>query len=65
MEFEVKDMTCGRCAGHITKAVKEMDQSATVEVNLDQKRVTVVSDATPEELLHAISEAGYSPTLKG
>ena len=65
MEFEVKDMTCGRCVGHITKAVKEMDQSATVEVNLDQKRVKVVSDSTPEELLHAISEAGYSPTLKG
>ena len=65
MEFEVKDMTCGRCAGHITKAVKDIDQSATVDVDLGQKRVTVVSDATPDELLHAISEAGYSPTLKG
>lgn len=65
MEFEVNDMTCGHCASHITKAIKDIDQSATVDVNLDQKRVKVVSETTPDEFLHAISEAGYSPTLKG
>ncbi|MEA3118803.1 MAG: hypothetical protein QOI13_2073 [Paraburkholderia sp.] len=38
--------------------VKDIDQSAIVDVDLGQKRVTVASDATPDELLHAISEAG-------
>jgi copper chaperone len=65
MEFEVKDMTCGHCVSLITKAVKEVDQSATIDVNLDQKRVKVASAATSDEMLHAISESGYSPTLKG
>jgi copper chaperone len=65
MEFEVKDMTCGHCAGHITKAIKDVDQSAMVNVDLDQKRVKVVSETTPDAFLHAISEAGFSPTLKG
>ncbi|MFL9912694.1 heavy-metal-associated domain-containing protein [Paraburkholderia sediminicola] len=64
MEFEVKDMTCGHCAGLITKAVKDADQSAMVHVYLDQKRVKVVSETSPDEFLHAISEAGYSPILK-
>jgi copper chaperone len=65
MEFEVDDMTCGHCASHITKAIKDLDQSANVVVSLDQKRVKVASAATADELLHAISEAGYSPALKG
>jgi copper chaperone len=65
MEFEVKDMTCGHCVSHITKAIKDLDQSATVDVSLDQKRVKVASAATADALLHAMSEAGYSPTLQG
>ena len=28
--FEVKDMTCGHCAGTITKAVAAVDQGAKV-----------------------------------
>jgi copper chaperone len=65
MEFEVQDMTCGHCASRITQAVKEIDASATVDVSLDQKRVKIASAATADALLHAITEAGYSPALKG
>jgi copper chaperone len=58
-------MTCGHCVSRITQAVKDLDQSATVDVSLDQKRVSIASAATADELLHAISEAGFSPTMQG
>ncbi|CAB3724125.1 hypothetical protein LMG22037_05023 [Paraburkholderia phenoliruptrix] len=63
MELEVKDMTCGHCADHITKAVKNVDPSATIDVNLNEKRVTVASALPAQDVLHAVSEAGYSPVL--
>jgi copper chaperone len=64
MEFEVQDMTCGHCASRITKAVQNLDASAQIEVDIGRKRVNVTSAAAPDALRHAISEAGYTPTLK-
>ncbi len=63
MEFEVQDMTCGRCAARVAKALKEVDASAYLVLDVSQKRVSVASVAAPEVLLHAMSEAGYTPAL--
>ena len=43
MELEVKDMTCGHCAGVITKAVKEVDAQAKVDIEVPPKTVRVDS----------------------
>ncbi|MEJ0003080.1 MAG: heavy-metal-associated domain-containing protein [Pararobbsia sp.] len=61
MEFEVRDMRCGRCAVRVAKALKDVDASAYLVLDVSQKRVSVASVAAPEVLLHAISEAGYTP----
>jgi copper chaperone len=59
--FKVSDMTCGHCVSTITKAVKELDGTATLDISLPEHLVRVESKATREDLQHAIAEAGYTP----
>lgn len=61
IEFKVSDMTCGHCASTITKAVKDLDAGAKLDISLAEHLVRVDSKASREDLQHAISEAGYTP----
>jgi copper chaperone len=62
--FEVKDMSCGHCVGAITKAVKAVDQGATLQIDLATHRVSIDSTAADAAALsEAIKEAGYTPVL--
>jgi copper chaperone len=60
--FEVKDMTCGHCASTITKAVKQVDRQAQIQVDLGRHVVEIApTEASVDELRDAIAEAGYTP----
>jgi len=61
--LHVPDMTCGHCVGTVTKAVQGVDRDARVRIDLDAHRVEIEPSpgASPERLLEAIREAGYSP----
>lgn len=60
--FQVNDMTCGHCAGAITKAVKALDQNARVDVDLGAHQVRIEQASTDADTLRrAIQDAGYSP----
>ena len=61
IELQVQDMTCGHCAARVTKAVKAVDDTATVNVNLENKRVSITSSHGAVEFTEAIREAGYTP----
>ncbi len=61
IELKVPDMTCGHCVSTITKAVKELDASASVDISLAEHRVRVESKASKDALLKRIAEAGYTP----
>jgi copper chaperone len=60
--FNVPDMTCGHCAGTITKAVKTADPEATVEVDLASRLVKVASALPQDKIARQIAEAGYTLT---
>lgn len=60
MEFKVKDMSCGHCAGVITKAVKELDANATVDIDVASKSVKIESSQDRATVVNALQEAGYS-----
>ncbi|WP_407973400.1 heavy-metal-associated domain-containing protein (plasmid) [Burkholderia pyrrocinia] len=64
MQFSVKDMSCDHCARAITAAVAEVDPRASVEVDVDAKCVTVISDLQSGEIAKAIAKAGYTPLLR-
>jgi len=60
--FQVSDMTTSRCAGAVTKAVKAVDYSALVRVDLETFTVEIEpSTATARQLSDAIKRAGYAP----
>lgn len=60
--FQVNDMTCGHCVSTITKAVKEADKTAQVQIDLASHRVAIEpGEASADELRDAIVEAGYTP----
>ena len=61
-QFNVPDMTCGRCASTITRAVKAEDSNARVEVSLNEHLVKVESQLPKDEIVQRITEAGYTPT---
>ncbi len=60
--FEGNEMTCGHCAGIITKALKAQDKNANVQIDLVTRQVAIESSgASLQELGDAIKEAGYTP----
>jgi len=61
IEIKVPDMTCNHCVSTITKAVKALDATASVEASLPDHLVRVDGNASPQDVLHCIAEAGYTP----
>ena len=59
MEFKVDDMSCGHCAGVITKTVQALDAQARVEVDLAQKTVAIETSQDRATIAAALDEAGY------
>lgn len=57
--FQVEKMSCGGCAGRVTKAIRQVDSAAQVDVDLPDKLVRVKSDADVNVLAAAIAQAGY------
>lgn len=60
VELKVPDMTCGHCAGTVTRAIKSIDPGADVQVDLRAKTVSAKTTATREQVSKALDEAGYS-----
>jgi len=58
--FRVPDMTCQGCVRAVTGAVKDVDEAASVDVDLDSKQVQVTSTVSAEVLATAMREAGFT-----
>ena len=57
--MQVEGMTCQGCADAVTKAIRRLDPSAEVAVDLAHGRVTVLTFAQALELAAALDRAGY------
>lgn len=60
MRLEVPEMSCGHCKASIERAVKDLDASARIAVDLGTRRVEIATAATLEEVVAALKEAGYA-----
>ena len=58
-ELTIASMTCGHCVGVVTKAIKQTDPQASVEIDLASHRVRVESAEDRSTIEAALAEAGY------
>ncbi|MCU0533044.1 MAG: heavy-metal-associated domain-containing protein [Hydrococcus sp. Prado102] len=59
IQFKVPKMACSACGETITKAVKEVDPSATVQTDPKTKQVEIETLASKSAIAQAITAAGY------
>ncbi len=58
-KYSVLGMTCGGCANSVTKAIEAAAPDAKVDVNLDDKEVTVEGIDDDATVQSAVEGAGF------
>lgn len=58
-ELNVEGMTCNHCVGRVTRAIKELDSGANVEIDLAAKLARVESSTPVAQVAEALTDAGY------
>ena len=61
MKFRVENMTCGGCARSVTATLKDLDENAVVEIDVESKWVEIKSNLTQEQVTQALTEDGFPP----
>ena len=64
LRFEVSGMACDHSAQTLSKAIRSIDPSAKVEVDLVGGEVAVQSASDPSKIAGAIVAAGYATQRK-
>ena len=57
--MQLDGMTCQGCVNAVTKAIRRLDPSAQVDVDLEHGRVHVVTKVQSVEVARALDAAGY------
>ncbi len=58
--FNVQGMTCEHCEKAVSRAIRQLDRSAVVEIDRATNKVEVDSSQAPEALKQAIVDEGYT-----
>lgn len=61
MQFHISSMTCGGCAGKVTKVIHSIDADAKVTVDIPAHLVKIQTSASQDAVAAALTEAGYPP----
>lgn len=57
--FQLQDMHCGGCARAVTRAVKDVDPQAELDIDVAARRLSVRGEAARAALLAALAAAGF------
>lgn len=63
-QFNVTGMSCAACSARVEKAVKSVDGVSDCSVNLLTESMSVDGNASSEEIISAVVNAGYGATEK-
>ncbi len=58
--FRVPDIHCDGCVRALTGAVRDLDDTASLEADLQTKQVRVETTAPDEAVAEAIRDAGFT-----
>jgi copper chaperone CopZ len=59
----ISGMTCGGCAGAVTRALSAVPGVVAARVDLAGGRATVTGTASAEDLIRAVQDAGFDGGL--
>lgn len=59
IRLNIPDMSCGHCAGVITKALKALDQDAEITFDMARHLVEVRTGASAPAVLDTLAQAGF------
>ena len=62
LDLTIPDMTCGGCARGVTAAVKSVDPTAELVIDVATHKVQVKTSASADAVKKAVVEAGFTPT---
>ncbi len=57
--YIVEGMTCGHCAQAVTNALKSLNDTADIQVDLEKKTVTVSGIDDEAAISEAVEDAGF------
>lgn len=60
LSLKIPDMTCGHCADVVTRAVRSVDSSADIDIDLNAQAVSIITAADPAQVTQALDAAGYT-----
>ena len=63
--FNVTGMSCAACSARVEKAVSSLEGVTSCSVNLLTNSMGVEGSAADEEIIRAVTEAGYGASVKG
>ena len=63
-QYNVTGMTCAACQSRVEKAVKAVAGVETCAVNLLTNSMGIEGNASPAEIIRAVTDAGYGASLK-
>ena len=64
-QYNVTGMSCAACSARVEKAVSGLPGVTQCSVSLLTNSMAVDGDVTPEQVIHAVEEAGYGASEKG
>ena len=64
-QFNVTGMSCAACSARVEKAVSKVPGVTACSVSLLTNSMGVEGTASPQDIIHAVENAGYGASEKG
>ena len=66
LELEIEGMSCGHCVAAVSEALGELDGVSIERVEIGSAQVNYEPErVSPEQIVLAVEDAGYSAEAKG
>ena len=64
-QFDIRGMSCAACSARVEKAVSNLKGVTSCSVNLLTNSMSVVGTASDQNIIDAVTKAGYEASVKG
>ena len=62
-QFKVEKMMCGGCSSNIKKALSDVAEIDAIDIDLENKIVTIEGEIKADEIASIMTKAGYPATV--